>query len=784
MSEKKNGQVNLIIDGVRVTVPEGTTIMHAAEVVGVKVPRLCYHPYLSTPGACRVCVVEVEGAPGLVASCAFPVAEGMNVRTTSPKLRQIRRNIVELQLDNHPEDCQTCERDGNCELQRLAYQLGVRERKFAGEKKNYKSDYKAPGVIRDPNKCILCGRCVRVCGEVQGIHTLTVAHRGFESVVVPTFERSLADSVCSNCGQCINVCPTAAFLENMNYDEVWQKLSDPHVTKVAQFAPSVRAAIGEAFGIPPGANMEGQTVAALRRLGFDYVFDTQFTADLTIMEEANELVNRIKAHGTSDLGPGKPLPMLTSCSSAWMKFVEQFYPEYIPNISSCKSPMSMQGALIKSYWAEKMGLGAQDIYSIAAMCCTAKKYEAAREELRDENGLPYVDAVITTRELAWMIKSMGLDFANLEPEEFDNPLGESTGAGAIFGATGGVMEAAVRTAHQMLTGEEMPDVNIEAVRGVTGAIKEASVEIAGITINVAVTHGMGNAIKLLEAVRRGEKNVHFIEIMGCPGGCIGGGGQPYAGQDAVPMDRELMAKRASALYGIDKAKEHRCSHQNEHIQKLYDDYLEKPGSHRAHKLLHTHYRQHFPHGVIPGRGIDGNQESCIRPSDPRFLELEAFINERKGRPHEDSELIPVLHKAQNLFGYIAEEAVEYIATKMQIPRSKIYGVATFYHYFSLSPRGQFRVSVCMGTACYVKGAGDLAEEFKRILGIDFGGITADSVFSLECARCIGACGQAPVLMVNDEVHTRVTVPQVQKIVDQYQEQIGKSGSRESETAAR
>ena len=769
MSAETKPMVTLQIDGQEIQVPEGTSIMHAAELVGVRIPRLCYHPYLSIPGSCRVCVVEVEGAPGLAASCSLPVSAGMKVRTTSPRLRQIRRNIVELILDNHPEDCQTCERDGNCELQRLAYSLGVRERKFAGEKKHYESDHLSPSVIRDPDKCILCGRCVRVCGEVQGIHALTVAHRGFDSVVVPAFERSLADSVCSACGQCINVCPTAAFLENLNSDEVWAKLSDPNVTKVVQFAPSVRAAIGEAFGLPAGTNMQGQTVAALRRLGFDYVFDTQFTADLTIMEEAHELVERVTAAAKDPLGPGRKLPMLTSCSSAWMKFVEQFYPEFIPNISSCKSPMSMLGAMTKSYWATKMGLQSQDIYSIAAMCCTAKKYEAARDELRDPNGLPYVDAVITTRELAWMIKSMGLDFVNLPKEEFDNPLGESTGAGAIFGATGGVMEAAIRTAYHMITGDDMPDANFQPVRGVEAGIKRAEVEVAGMTLKVAVTHGMGNAIRLLEAIRNGEEEVHFIEIMGCPGGCIGGGGQPYAGQNAVPMDRALLAKRAQALYDIDAQNEKRFSYENTHIQKLYDEFLEKPGSRLAHKLLHTKYRQHFPVGVIPSRGIDGARSSCVLPDDPRYGELEDFIESVKGKPHEDSELIPVLHKAQNLFGFISEEAVEYIALKMQIPRSKIYGVATFYHYFSLTPRGQYRISVCMGTACYVKGAGDVAQEFRRILGIGFGEVTADQLFSLECARCIGACGQAPVLMVNDDVHTRVTVASAQKIVNQYQE---------------
>lgn len=768
MTETNSSTVNLIIDGVEVAAPADATVMEAAELVGVRIPRLCYHPYLSTPGACRVCVCEVEGMNGMVASCSFPVAEGMNVRTTSPHLRQTRRNIVELILDNHPEDCQTCERDGNCELQRQAYALGVRERLFAGEKKHYDEDCKSPAVMRDPNKCILCGRCVRVCGEVQGIHALTVAHRGFHSIVVPEFEKSLDDSVCSACGQCINVCPTAAFLENFDSREVWQKLSDPNVVKVAQFAPSVRAAIGEAFGLEAGLNMQGQTVTALRRLGFDYVFDTQFAADLTIMEEATELVERIKQHGDGPTGPGQPLPMLTSCSAAWMKYIEQFYPEFIPNLSSCKSPMSMLGTMINTHWADRLGKRAQDVYSVAAMCCTAKKYEADRPELRDENGLPYVDTVITTRELAWMIKSMGLDFPNLPESDFDHPLGESTGAGAIFGASGGVMEAAIRTAYHLLTGEHLGDLEVRATRGVDGPTKEASIEVNGLTINVAVAHGLGHAAELLEAVKRGDKNLHFIEIMGCPGGCIGGGGQPYAGEKAVPMDRELLAKRASALYSIDAAKEKRRSYENEDIKKLYDDFLGEPGGPKSHELLHTHYHPHEPRGVIAHRPI-GEGHTCILPDDPRFVELDAFIETRKGRRHEESELIPVLHCAQNLFGHIPEEVVEFVATRMNIPRSKIFGVATFYHYFSLNQRGQFRISVCMGTACYVKGSGDLVKEFQRVLGIGFGDLTGDGLFSLECARCIGACGQAPVVMINDDVHTRVRVTDVQKIVNEYHE---------------
>jgi iron-only hydrogenase group A len=584
-----NNMITIYINDKPYEVAPGQTIMQAADKLGYHIPRLCYHPKLSIEGACRVCIVEVEGAKNYVASCAFPVSDGMKIRTNSEEIRRARRDIVELILDNHPQDCHTCERDARCELQRLAYDMGIRTRHFEGEKKHYDRDLSSASVVRDPNKCILCGRCVRICSEIQKVNTLGYAHRGFKTVVMPAYNMPFSESVCSNCGQCINVCPTAAFVEKNYTQELFNVLNDKSKVKVAQFAPSVRAAIGEAFGLPAGRNMERELVAALRKLGFDYVFDTQFSADLTIMEEASELLERIKGHGK--------LPMITSCSSAWMKNLEQFHPDLIDNVSTCKSPMSMQSAIIKTYFADKIKRDPKDIVSVAIMCCTAKKYEAARPEL-EINGMRTTDIVVTTREIAWMIKSAGIGFVNIQGEDFDDPLGMSSGAGTIFGVTGGVMEAAVRTAYEMYTGETLRGIELNAVRGFKG-IREGRVVMAGQEIRVAVAHGLGNAAELLDAVRKDPNRYHFIEIMGCPGGCIGGGGQPYAVENSIPLDEELLKKRAEALYDNDRGNTIRRSHENPHVQRIYKEFLGKPLSEKSHELLHTHYHEKLPKGIIP-----------------------------------------------------------------------------------------------------------------------------------------------------------------------------------------
>ncbi|MBP7056452.1 MAG: [FeFe] hydrogenase, group A [Candidatus Omnitrophica bacterium] len=570
-------------------VEPGQTIMQAADKLGFHIPRLCYHPKLSIEGACRVCIVEVAGMRNYIASCAYPVSDGMKIYTNTDEIRRARRDIVELILDNHPEDCHTCERDGICELQRLAFAMGIRKRHFEGEKKNYEKDLSSVSVVRDPNKCILCGRCVRICSEIQKVNALGYAHRGFKTVVMPAYDMPFKDSVCTSCGQCINVCPTAAFVEKSFSQELFQKLGDKSLVKVAQVAPSVRAAIGEAFGLEAGRQMEKELPAVLRKIGFDYVFDLQFSADLTIMEEGSEFLERLQ-------GKGK-LPMITSCSSAWMKCLEQFYPDLIDNVSTCRSPMSMGGSIVKSYFAKKIKADPEKIFNVGIMCCTAKKYEAERPELKVD-GLKSTDMVVTTRELAWMIKSAGIDMLHIKGEEFDHPLGYSSGAGTIFGVTGGVMEAAIRTAYELYTGETLMDIEIQDIRGLKG-VKEGKLIIDGKEIRFAVAHGLGNANKLLTEVRNDPDKYHFIEIMGCPGGCIGGGGQPYAGSNSIPLDEECLKKRAEALYSLDRKNTIRRSHENPDVQRLYKEFLGRPLSQVSHKYLHTHYKAKTPRGIIP-----------------------------------------------------------------------------------------------------------------------------------------------------------------------------------------
>jgi len=581
--------INLTIDGKPVSVPEGTTIMNAAETIGVKVPRLCYHPRLSIEGACRVCVVEVDGMRNLVASCAYPAVEGMVVRTITPEIREIRRDIVELLIDNHPMDCQTCERDGNCELQDLAYSHGVRDRFFKGARKRHELDLSSVSVIRDPEKCVMCHRCVRMCGEVQGVHCLGYYGRGFQTVVMPAYNLPFAESVCITCGQCINVCPTAAFLEHDAVPDVLNALKDPTKHVVVQFAPSVRAAIGEGFGIEPGIPLQGKTVAALKLIGFDAVFDTEVGADVTIMEEATEFIKRVNEGGT--------LPLITSCSSAWIKFIEHFYPDMLPNLSSAKSPMSILGALAKSYYAQDQKIDPANIYSVGAMCCTAKKFEASRPQCWIDGTMPVVDRVMTTRELVWLIKSNGIDFVNLDDAEFDDPLGYSTGAGSIFGWTGGLAEAVLRTAYYLITGETLLDIEFDELRTFE-PVKKTTINIGGRDFKFAVVHGTGSAHELLRAVRAGEEYYDFIEVMGCPGGCIGGGGQPYArSSGSIPLDPELLMKRAHALRLEDRSKTIRRSYENPWVQRLYREYLGEPLSEKSHHLLHTTYVSREPSGI-------------------------------------------------------------------------------------------------------------------------------------------------------------------------------------------
>ena len=582
--------INLTIDDATLVVPAGTTIMKAAEKLGINIPRLCYHPALSLEGACRVCVVQVEGFSHFITSCSQQVWEGMKVQTNSPQIRQARRDILELLLDNHPKDCQTCERDGNCELQRQAYRLGVRERLFEGKRKQYPVDGNGRSVVRNPEKCILCGRCIRVCAEVQGVNNLSQHGRGFNTVVGPANLGLMDESVCIQCGQCVAVCPTAAFLEKDHTERVWNALSGSTGKKhiVVHTAPAIRAAIGESFGYALGTPVTGQLVTALRRLGFDAVFDTNFGADLTIIEEGTEFLKRLNGEG--------PLPLLTSCSPGWVSFMERFYPEMIPYASTCKSPMEMTSTLIKTYYAKLKGLDPKDIFVVAIMPCVAKKFESARHESRFADGSRATDAVLTTRELAWMIKSYGIDFANLPNGEFDRPLGISSGAGDIFGTTGGVMEAALRTVAVKLTGEELGPLVFEEVRGIVG-LKEATVTINGKELNVAVCDGLTHAKKALEYVKSGKKAYHLVELMACPGGCIMGGGQPYPPFDMDVLDPALARLRAKALYAVDANKQLRRSHENPAITKLYEDYIGEPNGETAHALLHTHYQARMPRGI-------------------------------------------------------------------------------------------------------------------------------------------------------------------------------------------
>jgi NADP-reducing hydrogenase subunit HndD len=589
--EKK---VNITINGYPVQLEKGKTIIEAAEATGIKIPTLCYHKDLCVAGNCRVCVVEVVGQKRLSAACATPCEEGMEVLTNSLKVRNSRKHIIELLLAEHNADCTKCYRNGNCELQELASEYKIMTQDFLelAPLKRYSIDMFSPSIIKDDSKCIRCQRCVRTCAELQGVNALTVAYKGDRMKITTFFEKAMIDVVCTNCGQCVNHCPTGALVEKNYIEEVWEALADPSKHVVVQTAPAVRVGLGEEMGLKPGERVTGKMVAALKRLGFDSVLDTDFTADLTIMEEGTELLMRLKKV-LVDKDPNVKLPMATSCSPGWIKYIEHLYPEYLDNLSTCKSPQQMFGALAKTYYAKARNLDPENIVSVSIMPCTAKKFEAHRPEMHD-SGYRDVDYVLTTRELAILIKQAGLDFEMLEPAKYDRLMGESTGAGVIFGATGGVMEAALRTAYELVTGREVPfeNLNITAVRGMEG-VRKATIKIEnplkewsfldGVELKCAVAHGLINAKQVMDSIKAGEADFHFVEIMACPGGCLGGGGQP------IPTNPEIRKKRAEAIYAEDANLSLRKSHENAEVMKLYKDFLGEPLGELSHHLLHTKY---------------------------------------------------------------------------------------------------------------------------------------------------------------------------------------------------
>ena len=578
--------INLSIDGIKVQAEKGTTILEAAKLAGIDIPTLCFLKDINEVGDCRMCIVEVEGRRGFATSCIQTVEEGMIVHTHTPNVLEARHVILDLIISNHSKDCLTCTRSGNCELQKLAVKFNVLSIDYEGERTKHKIDDLSPSIVRDFNKCILCRRCIAACKNVQKIGAIDCINRGFESCISTVGDHSLNDVNCTFCGQCIQACPTGALHEKETIDDVWVKLKDPDSYVIVQTAPAVRAALGEEFQMEVGTNVTGKMVTALKRLGFDKVFDTNTGADFTIMEEANEFIERITNGGV--------LPMITSCSPGWVKYIEMNYPELLPHLSSCKSPHEMFGAILKSYYAEKEGIDPRKIYVVSVMPCIAKKFERQRKEMKND-GLDNVDNVITTRELARMIKQANIEFTKLEDTNFDSPMGEATGAGAIFGTTGGVMEAALRTAQDTLTGKDLEKINFEMVRGGDG-IKRATVNINGKDIKVVAASGLANAQIIMNEIKEGKADYQFVEIMACPGGCVMGGGQPIK-SSKERAEKDIRKLRADCLYSIDEKSIIRKSHENPVVKKIYKDYLGKPGSHKAHQLLHTHYEKREKYNI-------------------------------------------------------------------------------------------------------------------------------------------------------------------------------------------